>query len=182
MNSLDIFLIPDIYNIINNYKKDIDIIHNLENDLRNQKIKFKVFNNCFGIIYVNISNDNIYMKIDNSVFTDIKGFNLYFYTLRENKKTLLYYIFLNELVNKFSLLDINYNYDSFKYMIFNFLFKDCKNLLRTKTYTIKKTLPYDFDYFYNKYDIKKKTMKFQRLSYNINVFFKNNNQKILNII
>ena len=182
MKSLDIFLIPEIHKIINDYKKEIDIIYNLQNDLISQKIKFKVFNNTFNIIYVNVNTDYFCIKINNSIFKDIKGFNLYFYSLSENKKTLLYYIFLEQILDKFKSLDLNIFYNSFKYIIFNFFFNDCRNLLKTKTYTIKKVLPYDFDFFYNKYGISNNLKKIKRLDYNIKIFLRNNNQKILNII
>lgn len=140
MNSLDIYNIKDINDIINSYQKQINHINSLVDDLYNYRLYFiRNSDDLFKNIYVNIDNKNFIILIDNNNFYERKNFNRYFHNLCEIRRLKLFYIFIDILLQKYYILDFDIKlFKIFNKNIFNFLFDDYKNL------TIKNNFSFDY--------------------------------------
>lgn len=147
MNSLDIYYIKDINKIIKYYKNQIDKIYKLEQDLQNYKITIKLKTNFFNVIYLKIDYYNFFIMINDRVFTNIDYFLMYFHTLKKNHKINLYYTIIKCLIRKYKKLDFNiqYNYENFNNIIYNFLFKDYNS------HSIKTSLEFNYIKLYREY-------------------------------
>lgn len=147
MNSLDIFLIKDINEIIINYKKEIDKIYELQHDIMNFRLYFErnVYDDVFKNIYVNISYSNFIIIIDKERFYNKISFNKFFHSLYETRRIKLFYLFCDIMLKKYSIIDFEneeHLFDCFNMNLFNFLFDDYENL------SIKRNILYDFIYSY----------------------------------
>lgn len=147
LSSLDIYLIDDINKIIRKYQKQINHIYELENDLYNNILNFtrNDYDDIFKNIYVNIDNNTFIILIDRNRFYNRTEFNEYFHNLCEVRKMKLFYIFMDILLKKYKILDLQNDaklFQIFNDFIFNYIFEDYAGK------TIKQNISYDYIFSY----------------------------------
>lgn len=147
MNSIDIYLIKDINQIISEYQIQINKIYNLQKDLSLFKLCFMktIYYQTFKNIYVNIDIDEFIIIIENNRIYKKEDFYKYFHNLNYTKKIKLFYIFIDEILKIYKILDFENStnlFDIFNIFIFDYLFFDYNNK------TIKKDIGFDYIYSY----------------------------------
>lgn len=126
MNSLKIYEIKDIQNIISNYQKQFEIINVLEKDFENKCfiLKFNCFTGKEIKLEVDVSNRKLFITYDD-VTINLQEFHKILGKYHQYVREAIYHYFTERIINKFYKLSFD---DSFYYYtikdILEFMFRD----------------------------------------------------------